>query len=379
MACHLGDFDEYWGLLAQANELREEDRLGRDKARKDAIRARWPAATGRGHPRSIRPSEEASRSSSPHGTASRRVLGTGPPFFRLPVSDFDEPPQVLTRIALPRSGSTRSARYRRDVAASLVSLQVKPSKDASRRPAIRRSSARPLELEALAAEHPCASCPERAKHERWATRVDEKRRSLRGVERRIRVRTETLARQFDRVLAVLRTLGYVEGWRGHGQGADAGADLRRGRHPGRRGAVRGLFDDLAPAEVAALLSSVGLRGPRARAVVGGACRPRPPWSDTSGSSGCGGRSAGRRTSTRCSSAASSSRASPRPSSTGRQGKPLEDVLAETEMAPGDFVRNCKQLLDLLRQIEEVAQPDVAALFAAARTAVLRGVVAYTGV
>jgi ATP-dependent RNA helicase HelY len=48
------------------------------------------------------------------------------------------------------------------------------------------------------------------------------------------------------------------------------------------------------------------------------------------------------------------------------------------MAPGDFVRNCKQLLDLLRQIEEVAQPETAALFARARTSVLRGVVAYTG-
>ena len=28
----------------------------------------------------------------------------------------------------------------------------------------------------------------------------------------IRVRTETLARQFDRVLSVLRELGYVDGW-----------------------------------------------------------------------------------------------------------------------------------------------------------------------
>ena len=38
-----------------------------------------------------------------------------------------------------------------------------------------------------------------------------------------------------------------------------------------------------------------------------------------------------------------------------EGKPLEDVLEETEMAPGDFVRNCKQLIDLLRQIEDVAE------------------------
>ena len=60
------------------------------------------------------------------------------------------------------------------------------------------------------------------------------------------------------------------------------------------------------------------------------------------------------------------------------GRPLEEILAETDMAPGDFVRNCKQLLDLLRQVEEVAQPETAALFARARASVLRGVVAYTG-
>jgi ATP-dependent RNA helicase HelY len=55
------------------------------------------------------------------------------------------------------------------------------------------------------------------------------------------------------------------------------------------------------------------------------------------------------------------------------------VLQETEMAPGDFVRNCKQLLELLRQVEEVADPSTAALMRRAREAVLRGVVAYTGV
>jgi len=49
------------------------------------------------------------------------------------------------------------------------------------------------------------------------------------------------------------------------------------------------------------------------------------------------------------------------------------------MAPGDFVRNCKQLIDLLRQIEDVARPETASLVRRAREGVLRGVVAYTGV
>jgi len=62
-----------------------------------------------------------------------------------------------------------------------------------------------------------------------------------------------------------------------------------------------------------------------------------------------------------------------------EGRRLEEVLAETEMAPGDFIRNCKQLLDLMRQIQDVARPETADLVRKARDQVLRGVVAYTGV
>jgi ATP-dependent RNA helicase HelY len=62
-----------------------------------------------------------------------------------------------------------------------------------------------------------------------------------------------------------------------------------------------------------------------------------------------------------------------------QGEPLEDVLRDSEMSPGDFVRTCKQVLDLLRQIEQVAPERSAGAVRLAREAVNRGVVAYTGV
>ena len=61
------------------------------------------------------------------------------------------------------------------------------------------------------------------------------------------------------------------------------------------------------------------------------------------------------------------------------GEPLEDVLADEEVTPGDFVRVTKQLIDLLRQVAAVAGDG--ALAAAARAAVdacQRGVVAYSG-
>ena len=49
------------------------------------------------------------------------------------------------------------------------------------------------------------------------------------------------------------------------------------------------------------------------------------------------------------------------------------------MAPGDFVRSCKLLIDLLRQLEEVAGDEASDLARRARDAVNRSVVAYTGV
>ncbi len=377
LECHLGDFTEYWELVSKAKRLREEDRRGRDQARVEAVRD----AVAR-----LRPGEvvhlpnERRRGlsvviSSREGKAT--MLSEDRSYFRLAPRELKEPPVVLTRIQLPRSGSTRSARYRRDVAAKLVSLRVKPPKPQRPRadPRIEREAA---ELDRRAAEHPCHRCPELPRHQRWAERADELAAKLAGVERRIRVRTETLARQFDRVLAVLDDLGYVTEWdltdkgrmltRIYGEGDVLVAELL--------GA--GLLEGLAPAEVAALLSTVVYEG-RERVPLPGHLPTEPTehhyellmrlWrtirrtEDQHQVQLCRELDAGFAV----------------PIFHWAEGKALESVLAETEMAPGDFIRNCKQLLDLMRQIEDVAPPATSVLVREARQAVFRGVVAYTGV
>ncbi len=58
------------------------------------------------------------------------------------------------------------------------------------------------------------------------------------------------------------------------------------------------------------------------------------------------------------------------------GEPFEEVLGDEELSGGDFVRNVKQLLDLLRQLGEAAgDPATAATARAAADAMFRGVVA----
>jgi ATP-dependent RNA helicase HelY len=374
--CDLGDFSAYWQLLEQARDLRRRDHQGREQERGDAVRE----AVAKLRPGEVIQVARAKRRGLAVVVSSREgkptVLSQDRSLLRLSAKDFDHPPTVLTRIALPRAGSARSARYRRDVAAKLVSLHVKPPKPPKHRPdpQVERQAA---EMEERAAAHPCRACPELAKHERWATRASQLELQIRGVERRIRVRTETLARQFDRVLAVLETLGYVDGWRLTEKGQRLTRIYGEGDLLVGEALAVGLFDDLSPAEGAALLSSVVYEG-RERVAIAGEMptaaaserydRLQRIWrvirraEDEHQVQLCRELEAGFAT----------------PVFHWAEGKPLDDVLRETEMAPGDFIRNCKQLLDLQRQIEDVATSATATVIRRSREAVFRGVVAYTG-
>jgi ATP-dependent RNA helicase HelY len=377
LVCDLGDFEEYWALKEGATRLRDEDRRGRERGLADEVRGAVAAL----RPGDVIHVPRAKRRGLAVVVAARdgkpTVLSQDRSFFRVGVKDFEDPPQVLTRIPLPRGGSARSSRYRRDVAARLVTLRVKPSRHARSRadPKVER---RAEALEERARAHPCHACPERARHERWAVRASALAKQLGGTERRIKVRTETLARQFDRVLAVLGDLGYVDGW----SVTDRGRTLTRIYGEGDllvgEAIATGLFEGLSASEGAALLSAVVYEARERHPLSGGM-----PTQATEERFELLQRIWRRVRRTEDSHQVQLSRDLEQGFATPvfhwAEGKPLEDVLSETEMAPGDFVRNCKQLVDLLRQIEDVAPRATAEVTRGAREAILRGVVAYTGV
>jgi ATP-dependent RNA helicase HelY len=233
-------------------------------------------------------------------------------------------------------------------------------------------------LEAEAAEHPCHTCPDLPKHERWAVRADALAAQMHGVDRRIQIRTETLARQFDRVLAVLQALGYVDGWTITPKGRTLARIYGEGDLLVGESLAEGLFDDLSPPEVASLLSTVVYESRERVPTVG-----ELPTGDTRDRYELLERTYRRIRRTEEEHQVELSRALDAgfasPAFHWAEGKPLDGVLQETEMAPGDFVRNCKQLVDLLRQIEDVAEPRTSAQFRGARASIVHGVVAYTGV
>ena len=85
------------------------------------------------------------------------------------------------------------------------------------------------------------------------------------------------------------------------------------------------------------------------------------------------------------SCASPTSASRGPRTAGRPGARLEAVLREADLAAGDFVRWCKQLVDLLGQIADAAgvlgrrTPSCATRPSRPIDGVMRGVVSFTSV
>jgi ATP-dependent RNA helicase HelY len=377
ITCHLGDFQEYWSLRERAEDIRRDAARSHDRGRQDVVRA----AMAHLRPGDVVFVPRASRRGLAVVLSNRdgrpTLLTQDRRFFRAALKDFEGPPMALAKIRLPKSGSARSARYRRDLAARLVELNLKPPKPRRERLSP-EALARAEELDRRAEQHPCHTCPDRGEHERWAARASHLLRQVRGLERRIRARTETLARQFDRVLDVLEALGYVDGWTLTPKGRTLSRIYGEGDLLVGESLAGGLFDDLSPSELASILSSVVYES-RERVASPG----EMPTGTTEDRYETLSRTYRRIRRTEEEHQVELSRTLDAGFATPvfhwAEGQPLERVLEETEMAPGDFVRNCKQLVDLLRQIEEVAEPRTAGLLRDARAAVLHGVVAYTGV
>jgi ATP-dependent RNA helicase HelY len=233
------------------------------------------------------------------------------------------------------------------------------------------------------AEHPLSDDPEREQKLRAAGAVERFERDQQRTERRVRGRSESLARQFDRVLRVLEAWGYVDGW----ELTETGEQLARLYTETdlllAEALREGLLDGLRPPELAALVScfTYERRGPEGE-------HPMPPARWPSKTVAKRSRAIER--------IAHDLRANeddaglpetrvPDPGFTPyahdwASGDSLADVLDDDEMTGGDFVRHVKQCIDLLRQVGDVAaDPETRARAREAADACHRGVVAASSV
>jgi len=227
--------------------------------------------------------------------------------------------------------------------------------------------------------HPCHDCPDREDHARWAERWFKLDRDAKTLKRRVEQRTNTVARQFDRVCEVLTALDYLEG----DTVTPRGRYLRRIYSDVDLLAAEclrhGLWDDLSPSGLAAALSVLVFEARR----PDDASSPRVPGGEVREAIGEMVRLWGELDVLEREHRLDFLRAPDMGFAwvayRWAEGDELDDVLGTSDLAAGDFVRWMKQLLDLAGQVADAAG-DLP-LRETAREVVRRlrrGVVAYSG-
>jgi ATP-dependent RNA helicase HelY len=385
------DAAAWWALRravqARESQLADADRRTRLSAAAEAVRALTagtvvyvPGARGRGVGVVIGPA------GGHDGSTAVLVLTEDRRVRRVAARDFAEAPVPVGRlgwVALPRSLSPKSPRFKARVAEALAQLDLPRQRPSARR----RRHARPVddaELERLRAElrdHPVQACPDRADHEQWLQRIDQLQRDTAALRARVHQRTGSLVRTFDRVLAVLRGLGYVEDFRLTAKGGTLRRVYNEADLIVAEAIHRDLWAGLDPTELAAVVSTL-VYEPRGREQSSA-----PPALPSEGIRRAVDALAALEAEVQAHER-SQHLALVRPlelefvERTWRwaRGERLDEVLDDGEVSPGDFVRIVKQLVDLLRQIATVAgDAPVARTAHAAADACLRGVVAYSSV
>jgi ATP-dependent RNA helicase HelY len=387
--CELGDFAEYAALRRELSQL-------------EADQSRHRSATRRAE--ALRSLEQLRRGDIIRVPGGRRagialvldqgatgdalplplVLTEKNQVKRLAITDFPVPVTPIDRVRIPNSFSIRSAKHRKDLAATVRNKLAdrdlgKPSRPGRPgRPAAGEDDAI-ARLRRRLRQHPCHGCPDREQHARQAEKQLRLEREAEALDRRVAGRSHVIARTFDRVCALLAQLGYLDGDKVTTQGRMLAGLYTELDLLTAESLRSGLWDGLAPAELAACVSALTFEsrkpddgGPprlphgRSREVLAGMVRA---WGELDAVEKDHQLSFLREPDLGFAWAAHA----------WARGQRLEKLLSP-DLTPGDFVRAVKQLVDLLDQIAGAAgSAPLAGTARSAIEALRRGVVAYSSV
>lgn len=390
MHCHLGDFREYADLRRRLADAEKDGVRSRSASRRaeaavamEALKVgdviRIPAGRRAGWAVVVQPARAAR--GAPTGPG---VVTEDKQFRRLTLVDVPEAVEAVAQVKVPPHFNPKSPKSRRDLATSLRIAVPHGFEDAPHRRAARDAAAAAGESERVAAiraelkAHPCHQCPEREAHARWAERWWRLKRETVGLQRKVEGRTNTVARTFDRICEALEARGYL---------ADSGTVVtERGER------LRRLYTekDLLAAEclrhdVWKRLDAAGL----AAAVSALVHEPRHEEAEVSPRMPNDEVAAAVTAMERLWAEIEELETEHDLPSTSMpdggmawmvhrwaSGERLDAVLRGQDIAAGDFVRRCKQIVDLLDQVSKAATDDELRRTARrAVDAVLRGVVA----
>jgi ATP-dependent RNA helicase HelY len=292
------------------------------------------------------------------------VITTSRARLMLNARDFERPPDVLARLDLPTPYAPNRTDFQRQVAARLERVKLSPR--GSRRRGV----------PAADLDHPVLADPELDDRLKAAQQADRVGREVADLRNRMTNRNQSIGRDFDRVLGVLQSYGYVDGW----SLTERGEVLARTFHECDLLVTeclhQGLLDDFDAATLAGIVSVFVYehRSPEP---------PPKPWFPSA--------AAKRRweeilevSDDLCAVEDASGlpvHRMPDPTFVAvayawAAGEGFAEVVDAEELTGGDFVRTIKQLIDLLRQIALVAPARATRRSAAqASDQLFRGVIA----
>ncbi|WP_030518114.1 RNA helicase [Nocardia sp. NRRL WC-3656] len=301
---------------------------------------------------------------------------------RVSAADFPTPAQPLGRMRLPRHVDHRTARARRDLASALRSTGIAVPGRGRRGGRARAADDRELAtLRRALRAHPAHSRPDREQLARLGERYNRLERETESMRQKVAATTNSLARTFDRIVALLSERGYV----------DAGEVTADGRRLARiyteadlvvaECLRQGLWRGLGAAELAGVVSVLVFESRQ----EGGYLGPSGPTEPVRRAVGA---TIGVWSQLRTDEAKHKLPPTREPDLgfvTGIYKWARGDGLAESLLASGDqgsalsagdFVRWCRQVIDLLDQIHQTADDtEIAATAAKSVRAIRRGVVA----
>ncbi|MEO5874583.1 MAG: helicase-related protein, partial [Streptosporangiaceae bacterium] len=385
MTCDLGDFTAYAALRNGIRDIEKEAAKARSASRRAAAAVsleklrtgdviRLPGGRRSGYAIVI-----AGNSGGKKESASPTVLTSDAQVRRLTLMDLNTPVEPVINLSVPKHFNARNAKSRKDLAATMRT-KVPHDPPAERRTGSAGSAEeqRVSELRRQMRAHPCHGCPDRESHARWAERWWRLRRETDRVARTVQGRSNSVARTFDRVCELLADLGYLtEGGAGVTPAGDHLKRLYTEKDLLTAECLRlGLWKRLDPPSLAAIVSTL-VHEPRRDE---GEVSPRMPNDDV--------REAFDAMVRRWGQLEDSERSHMLPMTSPPEagmawmmhrwasGQRLEVVMRESEVGAGDFVRRCKQVVDLLGQIGDAATDRTLSVTARrAIDAVMRGVVA----
>jgi len=390
MRCHVGDFAEYAGLRRALSD--REAALSREgaKSRRGTVAASLEALrpgdvirvpSGRRVGLAIVLDPGVHPRDDPHPLVVTESRWAG----RLSMIDFPVAVDVLGRVRVSKNVNHRSPQERRDLASSLRALNL-PAAPRGRRVVSNApgDDDEVLRLRAALRAHPCHQCADREQHARWAERHSRLQREIDGLRRRVEGHTTSLGRTFDLICRLLDERGYLTADETTPPGRQLARIWSEADLVVAECLRAGAWDGLDPAELAAVTSTLVYEARRderatdrmpSAAVREALARTVRIWADLAGDE------------------AELGLPQSREPELGfvwaiyrwARGERLELALtavAETgaELSAGDFIRWCKQVIDLLDQLAAAPSagggtPPVAAPARAAAQAIRRGVVA----